>query len=89
MEELQQTFGILGIFAIFDLKSKRYDTPFFGVSDLMAKRRYMIIMQDDKSPLRAFKEDFELHRVGIFDVTNGEVSETGESLIILKGEEVK
>mgnify|MGYP000405387521 CR=1 FL=1 len=89
MEELQQQFGILGIFAIFDLKSKRYDTPFFGVSDLMAKRRYMIIMEDEQSPLRKWKEDFELHRVGIFDVTNGNMLETGDPLLILKGEEVK
>ena len=76
----------LTINAIFDKKSKRYDTPFFASSDLFAKRRYLIMANEEKSPLQMWKNDFELHKLGTFDTGNGKCTNKPE--VLLTGEQV-
>lgn len=85
-----QKQGELGVYAIYDTKSEKYDTPFFAVSDLFAKRRYMIMAEEEKSPLRIWAKDFELHKLGNSNMDSGDLV-TGKKIIlegksIVKGE---
>ena len=68
----EQKQSELGTYAIYDKKSKKYDTPFFAYSDLFAKRRVILMMDENNSPLNRWSEDFRLDKVGGFDVENGE-----------------
>ena len=63
----------LGIYAIYDKKSKHYDTPFFAWSDIFAKRRFCLMADSEKSPLKKWPEDFELHQLAGFDTHLGEI----------------
>ena len=80
----------LGIYAIFDKKSERYDTPFIAYSDLFAKRRFMLMLDED-GPLKKWPEDFRLDKVGTFDVKTSNVNEMKTMLIeagaVIKKEE--
>ena len=67
----------LKVYAIFDKKSQMYDTPFFAISDLFAKRRYLL-MSEENGPLKKWPEDFQLHRLGAFSQNNGELSQDTE-----------
>ena len=77
--------NVLGIYSIFDKKSLRYDNPFFAMSDLFAKRRYMLML-DEKGPLRNWPEDFELMRIGTFNIANGELKT--DPKLILEGKSI-
>jgi len=84
--------NLLGIYAIFDKKSERYDTPFIAYSDLFAKRRFMLMLDED-GPLRKWPDDFRLDKVGSFDVKTSNVKETKNMLLeagaVIKKEEKK
>lgn len=81
----------IGIYAIYDKKGKRYDTPFFAVNDLFARRRFYL-MADEKGPLKTWPEDFRLEKVGIFDIIEGElINDNGmviEGLTVIPKKEV-
>lgn len=66
---------LLGIYAIYDLKSEQYDTPFFSVSDIYAKRRFLLMSDEEKSALNKWPEDFELHKVASFGTSSGNVTD--------------
>ncbi len=71
----------LKIYAIWDRKSRKYDTPFFAISDIFAKRRYLIMADEKRSPLAMWPEDFELHRVGKFNMDQGDMVGDGEIIL--------
>lgn len=62
----------IGVYAIYDKKGERYDTPFFAISDLFAKRRFYL-MADEKGPLQMWPDDFRLEKVGTFNIIDGEL----------------
>lgn len=76
----------LGIYAIFDKKSEKYDTPYFAYSDLFAKRRFMLMLDEEKSPLAKWPGDFQLEKVGEFDIDTGMV--TNESKLLIEAQSV-
>lgn len=78
----------LGIYAIHDKKSQKYDTPYFAISDLFAKRRFLIMMDEEKSPLNKWNEDFELHKLGEVNMDDGTVIHEPGPKIILEGKSV-
>lgn len=73
----------LGIFAIYDKKSEKFDTPFFAFSELFAKRRFLLMMDED-GPLKKWPEDFELKKVGEFNTNTGDVIEDQKLVIEAK-----
>ena len=83
--EVKKEEVILNIYAIYDIKSEQYDTPFFAVSDLYAKRRFLIMSDEEKSPLYKWPEDFELHKVATFGLNMGFT--TSDIKLIFKGKE--
>lgn len=63
----------LKVYAIYDKKGKRFDTPFFAISDVMAKRRFLLMQDEEKSPLAKWPEDFQLYELAGFDVETGKI----------------
>lgn len=59
------------IYAVYDKKAERYDTPFFAMNDLFAERRFVMSIEDNKSIISRFKNDFQLVRLGFFNVLDG------------------
>ena len=72
---------IIGLYAIWDKKSEIYDNPFFAISDVYAKRRYLLMMDQEQSPLLKWKDDFELHLVGKFNNFTGKTEDAQELTI--------
>lgn len=63
----------INVYAIYDRKGKRFDTPYFAHSDLFARRRYELMSKE--GPLNEWPEDFELWSIGTFDVQKGNLTE--------------
>lgn len=73
----------LKMYAIYDKKSKKYDQPFFAFNDIFAKRRYLIMQSEAKSPLAMWPEDFDLQRIGSVDMDSAELKNNNN--VILTG----
>jgi hypothetical protein len=78
----------LGMYAIFDVEAQKYDTPFFCYDDVMAKRRFTMLVQDTESQLGKFKNDFECHKLGIIDCIVGSYENT-KNQVIIKGNQIQ
>lgn len=57
--------------AFYDKKSKRYDTPFFTQDEIATKRHFIMAIRSEGTLLNQFKDDFEVHYLGLFDVDKG------------------
>jgi len=77
---------VIYLYGIFDKKSGYYDNPYFAVTDIYAKRRYLLMMEEKQSPLKLFKDEFELHKVGSFDIQTGKVEQFSE--VLLEGKQL-
>ena len=67
----QENFDGLFVYAVYDKKANKYDIPFFAASDLFARRRFLLMANDQGTILNQFLKDFDLHLVGSFDVHSG------------------
>lgn len=63
----------LAVYAIYDNKGERFDTPFFAISDLFAKRRYTLMMEEKGSPLGRWPDEFALYKLSDFDIETGKM----------------
>lgn len=59
-------------FAIKDIKSEGFNTPFFQATFGLAERAFKDACQDEKSTIAKHREDFSLYYIGQFDQTSGE-----------------
>lgn len=77
-------------YAVYDKKAIMYDVPFFAKSDLFAKRKFIMDVQQRQrsSMLSSFKDDFELHFVGEFNPDTGLYVNTDPSITIIAGKEI-
>ena len=76
--ELQENFNkseIVGMYAFYDTKSERYDTPFFCQNDLFAQRHYKMVTDRTDTMLNTFQTDFDLVRLGFVNVLDGSYTE--------------
>lgn len=58
-------------YAYFDKKSQKYDTPFYCMSDIFARRQFIMAINNNGSMLSTFKDDFQLYCVGKFNLETG------------------
>ena len=77
----------LGIYAINDKKGEKYDIPFFAHSDLFAKRRFMMMANEPGTILHQFLKDFDLHKLGNFDVVTGNIKP--QNKVVVEGLQIK
>mgnify|MGYP000319884520 CR=1 FL=1 len=78
------------IYSIWDKKAKKYETPFFAFDDVFAGRRFIMLQDETDNPsmLTKFSGEFELHRLGVFNVLTGEfVIEEPEKIMDGKNKE--
>jgi hypothetical protein len=67
LQDMENDSLLIGMYAFYDTKAKKYDTPFFCQSDLFAKRHYTLVL-DRSEMIKEFQDDFEVHRIGFFDL---------------------
>jgi len=77
-----------GVYSVFDVKAKVYDVPFYSRDDIFAERKFRQDVKDrENSPMLAgFKDDFELHRLGLFYPGKGNFVE--DYKFIIGGKEI-
>jgi len=82
----ENEFEWVDIFAIYDKKGKKFDIPFFAHNALFAKRKFML-MADEQGILQKFLEDFELVQIGQFNIINGHIQALTE--VIIEGKNIR
>ena len=75
------------MYAIYDIKAERYDTPFFCHSDLFAKRHFGILI-DEGTMIGKYQYDFECHRLAWVNMITGEI-DPHEVAIVITGKDVE
>lgn len=81
LEHYENASEMIGMYAFYDTKSNRYDTPFFCQNDLFAGRHYKMVVDRHDTMINTFKRDFEVHRLGFFDVFMGNFVDFHEIII--------
>jgi hypothetical protein len=74
-------------YSIYDHKTSNYDTPWCMMNDMHAKRKFTVMILNEKSILTHFKNDFELRRVGSFNVVTGKLE--SEIVTIADGKQIE
>jgi hypothetical protein len=79
---------LVSLYAIYDKKGERFDIPFIVSNDLFAKRRFLMMKDNEESPLKRWPEDFDLVFVAAFNVLTAEVVDNElQTLIVGKKED--
>jgi len=61
----------LKVFSVRDSKAGCFNVPFFQKSHGEAERSFSMLLQDDKSMISKYPDDFDLYYVGDFDDQDG------------------
>lgn len=64
---------ILKAFSIRDSKADVFNTPFFQKTHGEAERSFKQLIQDDKSMLSKYPEDYDLYFIGEYDDNTGKL----------------
>lgn len=59
------------LYSIYDKKSKLFYAPFVAETDEVARRSFSQLVNDNNTIIGNFPGDFNLHRVGVINLTNG------------------
>lgn len=77
----------IGIYAYYDREAKAYDIPFHSMSDLNAIRKFKIDADKDGSIINRFTTEFDLYKLGTFDMHKGKTTLKNE--LIIEGSKVE
>lgn len=72
------------LFAIRDSKGEFYNTPFSKHTHGEAERDFKSLINDEKSTLSKYPEDFDLYYLGEYDNLTGKISPTDSPQHIVK-----
>jgi hypothetical protein len=86
VELFENDSNCVGMYSFYDKKSKRYDTPFFCQSDMFAGRHYKMITGKEGTMLNTFKKDFNVVRLGFYNMKTGVYNECYDMIINGKNE---
>lgn len=64
---------MLKIYSIRDSKGEVYNTPFFQRTEGEARRNFMDLVNDEKSRIAKYPEDFHLYHIGEYNDTTGKI----------------
>jgi len=64
---------ILKAFSIRDQKAEAYNTPFFQKTHGEAERNFKTLVNDPKSTVHQFPEDYDLYYLGEYNDQNGQL----------------
>lgn len=84
LNELENDSSKIGMYAFYDLKAKRFDTPFFCQNDMFAGRHYRMVVDSKDTMLNKFSDDFDVYRLGFIDYNTGLYIQKQELIIVGK-----
>lgn len=64
---------ITKVFSVFDSKAQAYGVPFFAVNEGLAVRSFTDLVNDSRSTVNRYPDDFILYHVGQFDDSDGKL----------------
>lgn len=67
--------------AVLDKKAKEFQAPFAQPNKAVACRSFMQAVNEDKSVLNKFAEDYALYMIGKFNVEKGTLKQENELLL--------
>jgi len=79
----------LKIFTIRDSKGEVYNTPFFQKSHGEAERSFRELVNDEKSMVSKYPDDFDLYFVGEYNDQTGTISSLETPQHVVKAVNVK
>lgn len=77
------------IFTIRDTKAEMYNTPFFQKSVGEAERNFKTLVNDSKSTVSQYPEDFDLYYIGDYDDLTGKINELPAPSHVAKAVQLK
>lgn len=79
---------MLKAFSIRDSKSEVFNTPFFNKTMGEAERNFRTLVNDEKSTVHKFPEDFDLYWIGDYDDNSGTMKTLDTPQHIIKAVQV-
>lgn len=76
------------MYSFYDVKSQRFDTPFFTYDELGAKRHFVLAIRRKDTLMSNFKDHYQLVHLGDFNIETGEFIKTEKQFAILEGNQV-
>lgn len=61
----------LQVYSVRDAKSEIYNMPFYGQTHGEAERSFVTVVNDPKSSINQFPEDYDLYHLGTYDQKTG------------------
>lgn len=84
---------ILNYYSVKDLKSGEYGNVFASANNDTAKREYLTALQDERTMMNKYPNDFELYYVFAIDNVNGRIVDNNIKFVcnavIVQKKEVK
>lgn len=79
----------LKIYSIRDSKSEVFNTPFYQKSHGEAERNFRTLVNDGKSTINQYPEDFDLYYLGDYDDNTGKIQVLETPQHIIKAVQLK
>ena len=79
----------LKLFSIRDQKSEAFGTPFYQATHGEAERNFRTLVNDNKSTVSQYPDDFDLYYLGTFDDNTGKVQTLDTPQHVIKAVQVK
>ena len=77
------------IYSIRDAKAEYFTQPFFKKTHGEAERDFTQLVNDDKSSIAQFPEDFDLYYLGDYDTENGKMTPIDTPQHIIKAVQIR
>lgn len=61
------------LYSIRDAKAETYNTPFSAATNGIAERNFRQLVNDEKSFVSKYPDDFDLYHIGDFDTNTGKI----------------
>lgn len=80
---------LLKVFSIRDQKAEVFNTPFFQKSIGEAERNFKTLVNDDKSTVSQYPEDFDLYYLGEYNDNLGLITSLDTPQHVIKAVQLK
>lgn len=70
-KQVEEKEHFIGVYAIFDQKQEIFDSPFMATNDINAKRRFILMVDEENSVLARWHQDYDLYRLSQFSTKTG------------------
>jgi len=85
----KETLMLRRIYSIRDSKAELYSQPMFAHTHGEAERNFTELVNDEKSKLFQFSEDFDLYHIGDLDDSTGKINSPDTPQHIAKAAHIK